>query len=531
MGVELAGDIRQSKQLVLMNKNQDNSIVILHRKKFLQPFEKTLASEELRGLGLESIHSKEKADIFSVKIKDEQKNKLLDRLAYFDWTVSKIFQPLLQSCREGTDPNTSSPDYSFPNRRVLRFGPHNFHEYRGKFFPQLVRSICNIARLSAGNKVLDPMCGSGTTLVESRALDLVSYGLDKNPLSVLITDVKTSSVGWNKSKTEKIRLDIQKTISANQKLSLPWSQIDYEYLKKWFSENALDEIDSLLNSINTIEDEQARKFAQVCLSDILRTISYQKNDDLRVRKQVFRYVSGTATKLFMEKVSENLDSINKLLLVDSNHKTRFDVKIGDARNLQNYFRDEVGEIDAIITSPPYATALPYIDTDRLSLVTLGLLSRSEHKLVEAEMIGTREITERQRQKDWDLYLEHHDELPKNITKEIGNLSLKYHNNGVGFRRRNLPALLAKYFLNMKQVLEEMKIMLREGAPAYIVIGNNSTIVGGKRHIIPTEEFLEDIAKSIGFKISTKIDMELLASRDIFRKNRGSKEKILHLVNA
>ncbi|RMD68589.1 MAG: hypothetical protein D6822_06695, partial [Cyanobacteria bacterium J149] len=34
---------------------------------------------------------------------------------------------------------------SLPNRRCLRYGTHGIHEYRGKFFPQLVRSLINIS--------------------------------------------------------------------------------------------------------------------------------------------------------------------------------------------------------------------------------------------------------------------------------------------------------------------------------------------------------------------------------------------------
>lgn len=58
---------------------------------------------------------------------------------------------------------------SIPNRRVLRYGPHGAHEYRGKFFPQLVRALLNIAAVKRGDVVLDPMCGSGTTPEIGRA--------------------------------------------------------------------------------------------------------------------------------------------------------------------------------------------------------------------------------------------------------------------------------------------------------------------------------------------------------------------------
>ena len=77
-----------------------------------------------------------------------------------------------------------------PNKRCLRYATHGLHEYRGKFFPQLVRALMNIARLPENAVVLDPMCGSGTTLVEARLSGRKGYGLDMNPLSVFITDVK-----------------------------------------------------------------------------------------------------------------------------------------------------------------------------------------------------------------------------------------------------------------------------------------------------------------------------------------------------
>ena len=48
--------------------------------------------------------------------------------------------------------------------------------------------------------------------------------------------------------------------------------------------------------------------------------------------------------------------------------------------------------DAVITSPPYATALPYIDTQRLSLVLLGLIGADELRATEAALVGAREIT-------------------------------------------------------------------------------------------------------------------------------------------
>ena len=79
---------------------------------------------------------------------------------------------------------------------------------------------------------------------------------------------------------------------------------------------------------------------------------------------------------------------------------KFSVEEADARLAATALEQLVGKVDVIITSPPYATALPYLDTDRLSLIYLGLLSRREHRSRDTLMIGNREITERTRAAYW-----------------------------------------------------------------------------------------------------------------------------------
>jgi site-specific DNA-methyltransferase (cytosine-N4-specific) len=46
-------------------------------------------------------------------------------------------------------------------------GAHGLHEYKGKFNPQIVSSILNILEVNEKSKILEPFCGSGTTLYES----------------------------------------------------------------------------------------------------------------------------------------------------------------------------------------------------------------------------------------------------------------------------------------------------------------------------------------------------------------------------
>ena len=99
---------------------------------------------------------------------------------------------------------------------------------------------------------------------------------------------------------------------------------------------------------------------------------------------------------------------------------------------------------------------------------------------------------------------------------------------VGFRRRNLSALLAKYFFDMHEVLTGMTSLLRPGGTMFLVVGNNRTTAGGEPIEIRTADHLGKIATELGFRKTEDIAMDMLVSRDIFRANAVPSERIIRL---
>jgi site-specific DNA-methyltransferase (cytosine-N4-specific) len=204
----------------------------------------------------------------------------------------------------------------------------------------------------------------------------------------------------------------------------------------------------------------------------------------------------------------------------------FSVEQGDARTSSTIWSHMIGRVDAVITSPPYATALPYLDTDRLSLCYLGLLSRSEHRKRDETMIGNREITKRLRREYWESFEKNKDGLPESVQTLIRTIDELNSKIEVGFRRKNLPALLSRYFFDMRDVLVSVRKLLKPGGWAFVVVGNNHTIAGGKHIDIHTANLLTDIARTLSFEVFESLSMDMLISRDIFRRNAVASEEIL-----
>lgn len=80
----------------------------------------------------------------------------------------------------------------FFERNQFRTGyaTHGLFPYRGKFHPQMVRGILNAMGLRPGETVLDPMMGSGTTIVEASLMGIDSIGFDVSPFCQFMAAAK-----------------------------------------------------------------------------------------------------------------------------------------------------------------------------------------------------------------------------------------------------------------------------------------------------------------------------------------------------
>ena len=79
---------------------------------------------------------------------------------------------------------------------------HRLHAYKGKFIPQLVEYFIDghidefktEACFAPGDILLDPFCGSGTTLVQANELGMHAIGVDVSIFNAMISNLKLSSI-------------------------------------------------------------------------------------------------------------------------------------------------------------------------------------------------------------------------------------------------------------------------------------------------------------------------------------------------
>ncbi len=103
---------------------------------------------------------------------------------------------------------------------------HRLHPYKGKFIPQLVEYFLGNhtddfkkeVYFQPGDIVLDPFCGSGTTLVQSNELGLHAIGIDVSQFNALISNVKVHKHDIHDIKKELQRITHSlKTFLADRK--------------------------------------------------------------------------------------------------------------------------------------------------------------------------------------------------------------------------------------------------------------------------------------------------------------------------
>jgi len=265
---------------------------------------------------------------------------------------------------------------------------HRLHPYLGKFIPQLVEVFIRKYFLP-GQTILDPFCGSGTTLVQANELGVNSIGYDISAFNVLLTRAKTRNYDINKVRTEVLdALNKVKTFTQSntnqlalweeRAAALDLPETDNVYLQEWFAPKALNELLTYRYIIQK-EGYLYQDLLKIILSRSARSARLTTHYDLDFPKypqtepywcyKHSRTCSPTLEALkFINRYSlDTLKRIEEYSAIRTNAKS--EVRHSDSRFAR------FPSIHGLITSPPYVGLIDYHDQHAYAYHLLGLKDR------------------------------------------------------------------------------------------------------------------------------------------------------------
>ena len=253
---------------------------------------------------------------------------------------------------------------------------HPFHTYPARMDPASVRAL--LAGLGARGAVLDPFCGSGTTLVEARAAGLPATGSDLNPLAAAIARAKTWTVppARRRALLETARAIAEETLEEGKAARraghrpAPLRRAGRDpsardrRIAEWFAPHVRRELEQMARLIDDEGDRELREHLRVILSSILYKVSRRASDTdpRRVERNIAR---GNPARLFAARAELLCAGLDDLA---ARRGPIPKVLVGDARHLEV----EPGGFELAVTSPPYAGTYDYADLHGLRMSFLGI---------------------------------------------------------------------------------------------------------------------------------------------------------------
>jgi DNA modification methylase len=403
------------------------------------------------------------------------------------------------------------------NRLSLEDRPvHDWFRFVLSFPPHLVREYVEAFGLTRKHRVLDPFCGTGTTVVECKKLGIPSVGIEANPMAHFASSVKAD---WTPDPERLLRHATEIAAMAEERLAddgledvpqpggalfapsrngklrtklraLPAERMKL-LLTNSISPLPLHKTLVLLDCMTAAADERFSGHEKLALA---KTIVF-KSSNLHFGPEVGVRSPKEDAAVIQPWLAEVRTIAGDLRGLKS--KAGAAVRLGDAREPPKYVKEQ--SIDGVITSPPYPNEKDYTRTTRLEAVLLGFFgARSDIRLMKGNLVrsNTRSVYAGDRDDLWAEGNEKVQEIARRIEArriEMGKTS--------GFERL-YHRVTKLYFGGMARHLAGLRKVLRPGARLAYVVGDQASYL---RVMIRTGQLLGEIAESLGYKLE-RIDL-------------------------
>ena len=238
------------------------------------------------------------------------------------------------------------------------------HFYPGRLISQIPAAL--IGTLSSpGDSVLDPYCGSGTTILEAQRLGRLALGIDINPISTLIGRAKTFAV-----KASRIQVIATSLNNESLKLVVPPTVQG----SKWYHPATLFELSVLWTYIQSCSGV-SRIMMEFCFSSILMSACSETRhwgyicDNTRPLDKSY----ANAFSLFEEAVRALCVAyVERDRRLNKGPQSLPSIKFECNDSAVALSQHQNNEFALVVCSPPYFGVVDYVKAQRLTMEWFGL---------------------------------------------------------------------------------------------------------------------------------------------------------------
>ena len=449
-----------------------------------------------------------------------EKSKYISKLSRSEYEVERnvnyLFDYLINQVYRIPASSTLSVGKRLQDYFAIREEPslyitHYMHGYKGKFHPKMVRAILNYIYPKDKGVVMDNFSGSGTLLVEASFLGLDSRGIEINPLSALMSNVKCRSL---KIAIKELRKQIKKFLqlvktniefiaedSVQRQLKLE-ETVDLKEIrarKERIPESIIQQLDNrkLKRSNSNVSAIDKILIAQ----EVINRMNIPGKEKAAIRDFLLLALSGSVSDItrrttaeFTTVLEDRLNNLylriylfarlNEVLKINLSDSVTF---VADTRNMKREIPPN--SIDGIVNSPPYSTALDYIENDRPQLTILNMVKSMEE--LEWNMMGN------PRRKNYDrdnmlIKIQREDKEFLRLPKYAKHRILMLLNGG----REDAALRTFKFWDDIYETMREMFRVLKTGRKCAIVIGNNFYKIGEDYEKIENDKVIQEIGERL-----------------------------------
>ena len=356
---------------------------------------------------------------------------------------------------------------------------YNWYNFNHSFSRDLVWYLIDRFGLNEDSIVLDPFCGSGTTLLATKEKRISCVGVDILPLSVFMSNAKLQNYN---SRSIIRKLKTFDPCSENKDRILPKIP-DIKILHKVFAPETLASIFATKRWIQRIRDKKLRYFFLAALLSVIEDAAFARKDGGFVRIIPDKEVPDFRS-LLLNKLNKMLKEVNSFPYAQNRVESK--AILGDARRLCF----SKGSFDAVITSPPYLNRHDYTRVYILELAVGFCMSNEEIKNLRYKAL--RSHVEAKKTISAKSYIQ-----PGIVTEIINDL------HGKTLPNEQVIPMIQGYFEDVYLALKEMiRVIKRQGFAAFVI---GDVRYGGI--LIPVVEIVTEMGQSLGL-----VHLETLTAR-------------------